>query len=652
MHGHVKIRSVFVNGATVNVARDASGRFNFDDLLPAPSSAQPAARKEPLSLPRATLDWLDVRKLDVFYVDAAQNLSVAARNVMLGADRVSLNRRFRLIAKAETRVLKGDIPADVTLALSADADLAGLHLPSASVLIPNIILRYRETPFVLKGTVKNFQNPDADLTLEITNLSEQTLADVAPGLPPFLIPFLKTEISATADLTALRAVLRSLRFTMPGVEASASGSASFAAGPSYQADADFRLNLDELASVAALLAQDYQITGDITGGAWTDGKDWNAHAELDNVGALLPFAGRLKGFKTAVTLDGLKKLAVKDMAGYLNDGFFDGYITAVNKEKYIDAVVHFNAEKLTVSQDVLARAAAADRPEEPSAPAAENAPAAAPVQAGPAFTLPPVNLRALITTGPGRVPYIYAKSVSIKTNLKGLSAKMGLAQGTAEMNIGEGEIQDIYKLTEANAVTKAMFLSLSVVSRVINSLNVLDLFAKLMPEGGAEEATTSDGRKLDGKMNFESFSGALNFKNGVMNMKKGSFVSDMMSLNISGNTDFRTNRLNMQVNAAPGKHYDDGIMPITLKIGGTVEEPQGSMSMLASAASLVTQTVGNNFASNAVKKGVGGFFGLFKKKKEQAQEPFPAQEDAFIEVDPQQLLEEAAAHEASARNAS
>ena len=118
-----------------------------------------------------------------------------------------------------------------------------------------------------------------------------------------------------------------------------------------------------------------------------------------------------------------------------------------------------------------------------------------------------------------------------------------------------------------------------------------------------------------------------------MTMKKGTFVSDMMSLKISGNTNLETGKINMQVNAAPGKHYEDGIMPITIAIGGTVDNPKGSMSMLSSAASLVTQSVTNNFASNTVKKGIGGFFGLFKKKKE---EPAP---DMFIPVDPKALLE-------------
>ena len=44
----------------------------------------------------------------------------------------------------------------------------------------------------------------------------------------------------------------------------------------------------------------------------------------------------------------------------------------------------------------------------------------------------------------------------------------------------------------------------------------------------------------------------------------------MMSFNLSGTTNFKTEKVNMTVHAAPGKHETDGVMPLTLKIGGTV----------------------------------------------------------------------------------
>ena len=677
LHGHLKLRTVFLHGATLNITRGADGKFNFADLS---SSSVPSAQKEAHAdpfLPRITLGLLDIEQLDVFYIDAAQNRSLAVQQFMLRARRLMFTEPFRVISKAQVRWVEGDFPLESTLAFNARLNLADLDLEKAALDITNLIVRYRSTPAVLTGQIKNFTNPSARLALEISRLSNDTLAELAPDTPEFLIPALRVDVAARAHLADSRAQISRLHLQLPGGELNATAKAAFKERADYQAEGDFAFNLEELAALSPILASTYGVTGQITGDFQAAADNWNAKLSVQQVGATLPAAGRLDGLSTQITAEGLKTLAVKDLSGTLNGAHFDGYLTAVNRPLYVDARLELNMEKFilppqvapapeqtqeetpaaeavpaaTQTQEKSAgteQAALSLAPQEQTAPAqtvlAQATPQAAPAQEQatpqapqantPKAKFPPVHLRAQIKSGPVSVPYFYAKSVDIHTRLTGITAELDKADGTAEMQIGEGEIQDIYKLTQANSVTKAMFLSLSVVSRVINSLNVVDLLSKLMP-GDKEQMPE---KKTDGKLAFESFSGALKFNKGVMEMTKGSFVSDFMSLKISGTTNFRNGVLDMQVNAAPGKHYDTGIMPITLKIGGTVDEPKGSLSMLGSAAALVTQAVGNNFASNAVKKGVGGFFGLFKKKQDAPAEPFPGQEDTFVPVDPQELL--------------
>lgn len=679
LHGHLKLRTVFLHGGAIRITRGADGKFNFADLS---SSSVPSDQKEPHAdpfLPRITLGLLDIEQLDVFYIDAAQNRSLAVQQFMLRARRLMFTEPFRVISKAHVRWVEGDFPLESTLAFNARLNLADLDLEKAALDITNLIVRYRSTPAVLTGQIKNFTNPSARLALEISRLSNDTLAELAPDTPEFLIPALRVDVAARAHLADSRAQISRLHLQLPGGELNATAKAAFKERADYQAEGDFAFNLDELAALSPILASTYGVTGQITGAFQAAADNWNAKLSVQQVGATLPAAGRLDGLSTQITAEGLKTLAVKDLSGTLNGAHFDGYLTAVNRPLYVDARLELNMEKFilppqaepapeqtqeetpaaeavpaaTQMQEKSAgteQAALSLAPQGPqAAPAQEQtAPQGPQEQTAPAQTVlaqtapqaahkakfPPVHLRAQIKSGPVSVPYFYAKSVAIHTRLTGITAELDKADGTVDMQIGEGEIQDIYKLTQANSVTKAMFLSLSVVSRVINSLNVVDLLSKLMP-GDKEQMPE---KKTDGKLAFESFSGALKFNKGVMEMTKGSFVSDFMSLKISGTTNFRNGVLDMQVNAAPGKHYDTGIMPITLKIGGTVDEPKGSLSMLGSAAALVTQAVGNNFASNAVKKGVGGFFGLFKKKQDAPAEPFPGQEDTFVPVDPQELL--------------
>lgn len=658
LHGHLKLRTVFLHGGAIRIMRSADGKFNFADLS---SSSVPSAQKEAHAdpfLPRITLGLLDIEQLDVFYIDAAQNRSLAVQQFMLRARRLMFTEPFRVISKAQVRWVEGDFPLESTLAFNARLNLADLDLEKAALDITNLIVRYRSTPAVLTGQIKNFTNPSARLALEISRLSNDTLAELAPDTPEFLIPALRVDVAARAHLADSRAQISRLHLQLPGGELNATAKAAFKERADYQAEGDFAFNLDELAALSPILASTYGVTGQITGAFQAAADNWNAKLSVQQVGATLPAAGRLDGLSTQITAEGLKTLAVKDLSGTLNGAHFDGYLTAVNRPLYVDARLELNMEKFILPpqaepapEQTQAETPAATQMQEetapeqatPQGPQAQTAPAQtvlaqatqqAPQANTPKAKFPPVHLRAQIKSGPVSVPYFYAKSVDIHTRLTGITAELDKADGTVDMQIGEGEIQDIYKLTQANSVTKAMFLSLSVVSRVINSLNVVDLLSKLMP-GDKEQMPE---KKTDGKLAFESFSGALKFNKGVMEMTKGSLVSDFMSLKISGTTNFRNGVLDMQVNAAPGKHYDTGIMPITLKIGGTVDEPKGSLSMLGSAAALVTQAVGNNFASNAVKKGVGGFFGLFKKKQETPAEPFPGQEDTFVPVDPQELL--------------
>ena len=644
LHGHLKLRTVFLHGGALNITRGADGKFNFADLS---SSPVPPAQKEPhadLFLPRITLGLLDIGQLDVFYIDAAQNRSLAVQQFMLRARRLMFTEPFRVISKAQLRWVEGDVSLESTLAFNATLNLADLDLEKAVLDIPNLIVRYRGTPAVLKGQIQNFTNPSARLTLEINRFSNDTLAELVPGTPEFLIPALQVEVAAAAQPAQSRAQISRLHLQLPGGELNATAQAAFKNPADYRAEGDFAFNLDELAALAPILASTYGVTGQITGAFQAAADNWNAKLSVQQVGATLPAAGRLDGLSTQITAEGLKNLTVKDLSGTLNGARFDGYLTAVNRPLYVDARLELNMEKFILppqtepAPEQTQEETAGTEQAAPQTASAQEQPALAPAPQGPQANtpkakFPPVHLRAQIKSGPVSVPYFYAKSVAIHTRLTGITAELDKADGTAEMQIGGGEIQDIYKLTQANSVTKAMFLSLSVVSRVINSLNVVDLLSKLMPGDKAQMPE----KKTDGKLAFESFSGALKFNKGVMEMTKGSFVSDFMSLKISGTTNFRNGVLDMQVNAAPGKHYDTGIMPITLKIGGTVDEPKGSLSMLGSAAALVTQAVGNNFASNAVKKGVGGIFGLFKKKQPSAA-PLPGQEDTFVPVDPQELL--------------
>ena len=253
-----------------------------------------------------------------------------------------------------------------------------------------------------------------------------------------------------------------------------------------------------------------------------------------------------------------------------------------------------------------------------------------------------MRVKADVSVGKLDVPYFYGKEVLFKADMKGLTPGFKQAHGSLQLTTGNGKIQDLYKLTNANPLTKVLFLSLNIVGKVFNSLNVLGVLNSI--GGGIVSAVTGsdkengevatrtqtilgpDGepievpveqtdKKVEGELTYDKFDTSVNFERGVATVKKGSFVSSTMSLRLDGTTDFNTEQVKLTVHAAPGRHEVDGMLPLTLTINGTMNNPQGSMSMLGSVTSLVTQSVANNVVSRQVGKGIKGIINLFKKKE-------------------------------------
>jgi hypothetical protein len=209
-------------------------------------------------------------------------------------------------------------------------------------------------------------------------------------------------------------------------------------------------------------------------------------------------------------------------------------------------------------------------------------------------------------------------------DMKKVTPDLNAVIGTLDLSTDNGVIKNIYKLTESNVVIKGLFLSLKIVSDVINALNVLDILNSIGSAivSSKEEDTNStqmteehaqeQNKKIDGKIDFISFITSINFEHGKGTFNKCSFVSNLLSFKVGGEMNFKDNLLKMTVNAAPGRHEDDGIMPLTMKIGGTMDEPKGSLSLLGSVTTLVGDALMKNVVSSKLKSGFTKLLGLKK----------------------------------------
>lgn len=641
LHKHVKVRSIAVNGVYVQLIKDADGRFNFDSL--SSSDSQVASSSSGLPV-RITADRVDLRNVNFAYLQEPE-LSLFVHNAAFSAHGVGLDRLFeaRLNATAEYRA--GETSILFPVGVSALVHLAEMNLENAYAQLSTFSVRSGETVLNVQGSAHDFTRPQVELTAEVRRLSSAALAPFAPDLPSFSVPQMRLSAAAFLDLPAHKAEVSSFGFSMPGMQAGGGGTVSYAKTPRYDARVMFNLDLRELSTLSPELAAPYNLLGTVSGSADISNARLSADATLAEVGAVVPYAGILKGLNASLKAEEAGDFktgsAQAKFSAKLNDAPFLMDFRVTQSSDKIAAVLNASAKRVALPPMSKAET---QQPEPEFV--TDTTLSAAPKTPWP---LPPVSALVDIKIDSLDAPFFYGTDVAFKADLTGLTPGLKNAQGDLSLRTGNGEIRDLYRLTNASPVTKVLFLSLNVVGKVFNSL---DVFSVLSGLGGTEDAdnaaaaeaervvkvvTGPDGqpmqimvpyssRKMDGRMKYDQFDTAVRFKDGVADMKEGTFVSDTVSFTLSGRTDFKTEKIDMSVQAAPGKHYADGIMPLKLNIGGTVAEPTGSMSVLGSVSSLVTQGVMNNFASNTVKKGVGGLFGLFKKEPATTAPAAPAQE--------------------------
>ena len=632
LYGHFKIKAVKVNGLSLHVVRDEKGKLNVDfsdDAAP-----DIAAEKEDFSKPFSmSIDVLAARDLYLSYEDQQTRLLAELQHTDISVRRFAWNKPFEVRFNTSAVYQQDERKLQIPAGLVAKVNLADLNLADARVDISSLSFHSGETRLRGEGSVQNFINPQFDFALHGKNFASENVEGFVPAEYPFALKHVSLRARGTFSSEQKQLRLEDSALLLPGTELSLGGLMRFAKGE-YDIVARLQAQLDELAAGLSFLSS-YKLAGNLTMLLRATHKQLSVQAELSEGGAGLSQVGELASVQA--TLDANGQMDGKNGQGTL------GITGELNGEK-IQTDFSFTQ---TPHELVANLKTAADRLILPPVPPDKNAKADETVQKMPTeqtgpvseeksdWPFPPLTAKADVKFGSLDAPYLNGKDFNFQLDMKGITPKMDNAHGTLALSVADGKITDLYKLTNSNAVMKVLFMSLNVVGKVFNSLDVLSVLGglagssdkstgeeviKMVPDENGElipVKVPAHARKMDGALAYDKFTTDVQFDDGLATIRAGHFVSGMMSFNLSGTTDFNTEKIDMTVHAAPGKHETDGVMPLTLKIGGTVSEPSGSMSVMGSMASLVTQGVTNNFASRAVKKTVGGLFGLFKKKEKE-----------------------------------
>lgn len=626
LKGHIKIDAVLLEQLSAQIVRHEGGRFNFDGLFGLSSGVKDttAQEKKEVSFPDLSLKNFTLRNSRFSFSDEQKAESIELNDVYLSVQNFAFDKSFPLNINADILYQNSVWPAQkIEMGIATFVNLQKMDLTLAEVLLKHGVIKHEGGVFVAEGKVKNFQTPDISLSVKGKNINQKLADFLVSDIPEFFIKNFTLGLSALADLQKQRLDISKFNFSATDSAVSLRGNLSWAEPLSFSVNGDAELNLTGISQAVPML-QPYQLGGIVKATAQASEQQLQADIILQSVAAYMPIVGTLKEFNTQVLLESLNQLKIEKLEGILNDGPFRGSLALARTEQDITLNADFKADRLALPTPKQQQETPAQKAE-----TKENA-----------WPFPPIHAKVNVDIASLDAPFIYGKDIHFAADMRHITAALSKAHGTLALSTGQGEIKDLNRLTNANAVTKVMFSSLKVVSDVINSLNVFGVLSSL---GGGADKNNRDGdmivqtvldengkeiqimvphdsEKIDGRWAFEQFATDITFNDGVADVEKGSFVSDMLSFNLQGEMNFQTQALDMTVYAAPGRHYEGGIMPLTLDIGGTMTAPQGKMNLSSSMFSTVTQGVGNNFVSRSVKKIFGGIGSLFKSRKKKETE--------------------------------
>ena len=633
LHKKVEIRTVSLDGLAVNVIKQKDGSFNFDSLLAANSAPQDApaddssAADEALNLD-LTAEQININNCAFSYKDLQTGMSAAVNKLNLKIRDFDLKKIFSLKLQFTTAYQEGDLSASVPVTVDTAVNLANLDLPQAYVNIKAITAQYKNMRFLLKGQVKNFAAPEADLTGTLSGLNQRTFADFLPDLPEFSLPEITVKVNAAANLDKSTADIRQIKLGILNSGFTASGTAGWGGpNPVYQVKGNLALHLGEIVQMTSSVADfkpEGKITGSFTATDKKDGKDVSGSVVLKNVSALYDVF-TLKTLNGAIKITSLDDISCPVLTGLFNGEKFTSSFSYKNIKDVLNLGLNLDLSKLTLAQFP-------SMGEEPY-----NPQATAPAQTAPAAQAPQMlmNIKANVKIGAIKVPYFTAEGFNMNADLTRVSAAMDKANGQVDFTLQPGAITDLDSLVKGNKIVKILLLPITLVNKVGKALNV-----EIFP---AENAAKK------GQITFSVAEGKYTFVNGVMNVDKTSLVSQLTNVNGSGTVNFPKNDINMKVSATVLTSQT----PIVMKITGTLDNPKGKLDVLNTVGSLVggilnyktpgkvvsgTASTAGNVATGAVKttgkvaqsgvdtvkstlKGIGG---LFKKSKDAGAESTPA----------------------------
>lgn len=619
LKGDIDFNDISIEGLKLNVIRDKNGDFNFEPFFPAGGEKENSndgnEAKGDSFLKDLKIKHIQLRESEISYCDLAKNIKISLKELFLDIDNFSFYSPFKLSVNTLLDYQQKSFKLDnLPLGFTVTSALAGMNWDNAFAQIDQLVLERGDSLLKISGSVTDFLNPDIQLNTQANNFSSEALNGLF-NIPAFYLGKAEVDINGSYNSDLNKILINSFNISALNSAINGKGGIILGDNPSYSLDLKIALALGGFSKAISLLGE-YLLDGFLSASLKLGQGEVRGRVSAKNVGFFYDGAGTFSEVNAVAEIKTLKNITLNNLNGRLNGNAFKTALTYLDNGQSADVNFNLQTDRLLLEKPKKVSA-------DSSAPAEYN-PEAEPVlddssansaQSGKGWFLPPLNIKGTAKVAALESPYFNAYDVNFRADVRNFTPSLAGISGHLALDTDSGVIKDLYRLTNANALTKVLFVSLGVVSKLINSLDVLSLLntlaAAILPTDKQEQALDASPDKISGALNYESFAMDLDFNDGISDIKRGDFVSSLISLNMAGQINFNSRGIDMTVNAAPGRISENGIMPLKIKIGGTIDDPSGKMSMLSSATSLVRQTIFKNPGSRIVKKSLNGILGIF-----------------------------------------
>lgn len=625
--GKIKVSRITLDTVNINIVKYKDGSFNFDRILNsavfADSETKTGKSKDkPKDETGNTIDvcfkHIQILNSSVSYKDEQTNDFAKINGIFFDIKNLTLDSPFKVKIHIKTDAVFNDITINsLYFAMTSDVNLSSMNLNTASVDLKNLILRLKDTVITANGTIINFSNPKTEIKAVIKDFSSNIFEGIAQT-PEFLIPIINIDTKINADID--NGKINIDKFDIKTLDSTINSTGYINYGQkelSFDFQAYIDLFLKKIGNAVKML-NEYDIAGNVKARlSSTDKNLINADIQLINIEAFKSDLGNFTNINSDIKINNINDIKISKFTGRLNKNPFFAQASYLIGKTHGDISAIFKADKIIGQSSGNSKKTDIAVSKQTSEQTAENKQQENQSQ----WTAVPVSIKMDFNVGDMDVPYFAGKNITFTMDLDNVTASLDKVKGILKLQSGNGTIKDLHKLANSNALMKGLFLSLDVVSRVINALNVLDILNSIGNAFASAQTSTTTAvtepapeqkHNLDGKLDFDSFETALNLADGKAVIEQCNFISGLLSFKVNGDINFKDDQLDMKVNAAPGRHEIDGIMPLTMTIAGTIEEPKGSLSLLGTVSSIVTDSLLKNVVSDSLKKGFAGLLGLKK----------------------------------------